>query len=165
METDAYISLGSNLGDRELNLLMAIAELGKLAHCRITAVSSFYETSAVGMEDETPAFHNAVVRLSTTHDSPVELLHKLQQIEREKFDRQTTVGVQSRKMDLDLLLFGKQILATDELTLPHPRMTRRKFVLVPLLEIAPDFIDPASNKKLNHFLQDLPADQQIKKVE
>lgn len=165
METDAYIALGSNLGDRKLNLLTALAELGKLQHCRITGISSFYKTAAIGMAEDAPAFYNAVARLATTLISATELLHKLQQIEHEKFARKPSTTVKSRTMDLDLLLFGEQIMETGQLTLPHPRMKMRKFVLVPLLEIAPKLVDPASGKKFNEILQTLPPEQQIQILE
>ena len=79
METDAYIALGSNLGDRELNLLRAVAELGKVTGCRVTALSRFYETSPVGMPQDTPTFYNGVVRV-TTSLSAQGLMEQLQRI-------------------------------------------------------------------------------------
>ncbi|CAH2032663.1 2-amino-4-hydroxy-6-hydroxymethyldihydropteridine diphosphokinase [Trichlorobacter ammonificans] len=165
VETEAYIALGSNLGDRELNLLRAVAELGRLPGCRVTALSGFYETAPVGMPDGTPSFYNAVLRLSTTVASPLDLLHELQRIERDLFGRSRSTTPQSRRMDLDLLLFGEQTRATEELTLPHPRMTQRKFVLMPLLEITPDLIDPRSGRPLRELLPTLPPDQQVRALE
>jgi len=165
VETEAYIALGSNLGDRELNLLLAVAELGKITGSRITALSSFYETAPVGMPEGTPSFYNAVARLSTTLPSPFELLKELQRIEQQVFARAASSVPASRRMDLDLLLFGGQMLESLELTLPHPRMTQRRFVLVPLLEIAPELLDPASGAPLKTLLTGLSADQQIRILE
>lgn len=165
METEAYIALGSNLGDRELNLLRAIAELGRITGSRVTALSSFYETAPIGMPEGTPAFYNAVVRLSTAISSPLELLKELQRIEKEIFGRAASAFPASRRMDLDLLLFGSQTLETAALTLPHPRMTQRRFVLTPLLEIAPELADPASGTLLKKLLAALSPDQQVRRLE
>lgn len=164
METDAYIALGSNLGDRELNLLRAVAELGKTAGCRVTALSRFYETSPVGMPSGTPAFYNGAVRLSTTL-TPHELLYELQRIEREIFGRVAAVKPQSRRLDLDLLLYGTTQLVTPDLILPHPRMKVRRFVLLPLVDIAPELCDPTSKLNLAELLASLETDEQVSPVE
>lgn len=165
METEAYIALGSNLGDRELNLLLAVAELGKIAGSRVTALSSFYETAPIGMPEGTPSFYNAVARLATTLPSPFELLKELQRIEQQVFGRAASAVPASRRMDLDLLLFGNRILDSVELLLPHPRMTQRKFVLIPLLEIAPELVDPTSGVPMKQLLDRLPAEQRIRILE
>lgn len=164
METEAYIALGSNLGDRELNLLRAVAELGRIRESRVTALSSFYETTPVGMPEGTPSFYNAVARLSTAVSSPQELLQELQRIETQVFGRAPSAMPASRRMDLDLLLFGSLTMETAELTLPHPRMTQRRFVLVPLLEIAPELAGPAGGL-LKDYLTALPAGQQVRLLE
>lgn len=164
METDAYIALGSNLGDRELNLLRAVAELGKLTGCRVTGLSRFYETSPVGMPKGTPAFYNGVARLATTL-APDDLMKQLQRIERELFGRTPAPSPQSRRMDLDLLLYGTEQLTTADLTLPHPRMTMRRFVLLPLADIAPDLREPDSNRTIAELLADLESDEQVNPLE
>lgn len=164
METDAYIAIGSNLGDRELNLLSAVAELGKLEKTRVTALSSFYETSPVGMPEETPAFYNAVVRLATMLPAE-QLLLELQRIERERFGRIATQTMQSRRMDLDLLLYGDLRQEHGDLTVPHPRMTERHFVLVPLIEIAPDLQEPGTGHRFGDLLAQCRSNEQIRKVE
>jgi len=164
VETDAYIALGSNLGDRELNLLRAVAELGKIAGCRVTALSRFYETSPVGMPSGTPAFYNGVARLATTLP-PHDLLRELQRIEREIFGRTPAARPQSRRLDLDLLLYGTTQLATPDLTLPHPRMTARRFVLLPLADIAPGLCDPASKRTIAELLTCLETDEQVRPLE
>ena len=164
METDAYIALGSNLGDRELNLLRAVAELGKIPGCRVTALSRFYETSPVGMPAETPAFYNGVARLSTTL-SAHGLLQDLQRIERKQFGRATSSQPVSRRMDLDLLLYGTEQLETPELILPHPRMAVRRFVLTPLAEIATSLLVPGSNRTVTELLAGLKSDDRVTPVE
>lgn len=165
METEAYISLGSNLGDRELNLLLAVSELGKIPGSRVTALSSFYETAPVGMPDDTPPFYNAAARLLTTLSSPLELLRQLQQIEKAVFGRTPSSIPASRRMDLDLLLFGDRTMQSPELTLPHAGMTQRRFVLTPLVEIAPTLVHPTSGIKLEKYLEKLSYDQQVRILE
>ena len=164
MQVDAYIALGSNLGDRELNLLRAVAELGKIPGSRISALSRFYETSPVGMPPGTPAFYNGVARL-TTDQTPLELLRRLQQIERDVFKRTPAAKPQSRRMDLDLLLYGSEQLATADLSLPHPRMTARRFVLLPLADIAPNLREPVSNRTIKELLACLDTDEQVSLLE
>lgn len=164
METDAYIALGSNLGDRELNLLRAVAELGKLAECRVTALSRFYETSPVGMPEGTPAFYNGVLRLTTTLSADA-LLRALQRIEQQVFGRTPSDRPVSRKMDLDILLYGAAQQDTPELTLPHPRMAQRRFVLQPLAEIAPDLVEPVSGSTVAELLAALQTDEQVRLLE
>ncbi len=164
METDAYIALGSNLGDRELNLLRAVAELGRLPDSRVTALSPFYETSAVGMPVGTASFYNGVARLSTALD-PEDLLSALKRIEAEIFGRLPSATPESRRMDLDLLLYGDIILNRPQLVLPHPRMFRRRFVLEPLAAIAPDLSDPESGRTISELLALLESDEQVKPLE
>lgn len=143
MEIDAYIALGSNLGDRELNLLRAVAELGKIPGSRGPGFR-FYETSPVGMPVGT-AFYNEFARRH--HRTPRELLAELQRIERDSFGRTPAAEPQSRRMDLDLLLYGTEQLTTPDLILPHPRMTARRFVLLPLADIAPTLRELSAGKQ------------------
>ena len=164
METDAYIALGSNLGDRELNLLRAVSELGRLPGCRVTALSRFYETSPVGMPDDTPAFLNGTIRLTTELD-PRDLLTELQRIEQQVFGRSASATPVSRRMDLDLLLYGDQVLNTPDLTVPHPRLALRRFVLQPLAEIAPDLVEPLSGKTISSLLKGLHSEERVTPLE
>ena len=159
MENEAYISLGSNLGDRELNLLRAIAELGKLPATKVSALSRFYETTPVG-DSSLPLFYNAALRL-TTELAPEELLNHLARIERDIFSRNRHGRLEARRMDLDILLIGDLVMQTAELTLPHPRMCERRFVLEPLREIAPDVRHPLSRKTITELFAGLVSDETV----
>jgi 2-amino-4-hydroxy-6-hydroxymethyldihydropteridine diphosphokinase len=160
VEFDAYIAIGSNLGDRELNLLMAVAELGKIAGCRVTGLSSFYETTPVGMPADSQSFYNAVARLKVTL-TPHQLLTELQRIEREKFGRKPSKSPESRRMDLDLLLFDQLQINEPDLILPHPRMSQRRFVLQPLADIAPDLVHPVLGETVATLFKQLSGDEKV----
>jgi 2-amino-4-hydroxy-6-hydroxymethyldihydropteridine diphosphokinase len=149
----AYIALGSNLGDREETLASATEFLGRLG--RVEARSSLYETEPVGFHDQ-PPFLNAVLALETKLD-PVALLHALLAIERE-LGRDRSHGVLSgpRTVDLDLLLMGETVMVGEELTLPHPALVRRRFVLAPLAEIAPELRHPQRHQTMAALLALLP---------
>ena len=127
-----YLALGTNLGDRRANLGAAVVRLH--AFMQIERISSLYETAPAYVTDQ-PRFLNAALR-ATTALGPEALLDVLKQIERE-LGRTTGLRNGPRLIDLDLLLHGDLVLATARLTLPHPRLSERPFVLVPLAEIAP----------------------------
>lgn len=162
METEAYIALGSNLGDRELNLLRAVAEVGSLPGCRVTGLSSFYETSPVGNVDQ-DAFYNAVLRLSTVLDASSLLSHLLQ-IEDESFQRVRTIHQGPRRMDLDLLLYGNSAINEENLVVPHPQLLKRRFVLEPLCEIAPGLLHPLTGKSIHEHLVSLKSGETVIKL-
>jgi 2-amino-4-hydroxy-6-hydroxymethyldihydropteridine diphosphokinase len=157
--SQVFIALGSNQGDRDLNLLRAVAEIGRLAGTRITALSDFHETAPVGPVQQ-PDYLNGAAKLETSL-SPRQLLAELQRIEREVFRRVGTVRWGPRTMDLDILFFGEMVLSEDGLTIPHPRLHERRFVLEPLAEIAPDFVHPVLGKSVSVLLAELPADQRV----
>lgn len=136
--TRSYVALGANLGEPIVTLRAAIAALRELPDSELVAASSLYRTAPVGLKYQ-PDFINAVVAIDTVLPAPT-LMSLLFRIE-EKFGRQRTPnGARNlaRTLDLDLLLYGDQIDTDPALTLPHPRMHERAFVLAPLAEIAPD---------------------------
>ena len=151
--TLAAIALGSNVGDREANFRQAIAGLKGLGE--VKAVSSFYETDPVGYTDQ-PKFLNAAALLETELE-PLPLLHALLEIERAAGrDRSIAPPKGPRTLDLDLLLYGDCVVSGPELTLPHPEMHLRRFVLEPLAQIAPRFVHPLLGKSVAELLQSMP---------
>lgn len=132
----AYVGLGSNLGDREATLRRAIELLDAQEGISVVAVSSFRETDPVGYVDQ-PRFLNGACRLETDL-APVELLHRLLEIERELGRTRDGPRWGPRTLDLDLLLYGDEVMDTPELTVPHPRLAERAFALEPLAELDPE---------------------------
>lgn len=162
MEEYAYIGLGSNLGDRELKLLMAVAELGKLPGTRVTALSPFYETEPVGGVPQ-DNFYNAAARIATTLP-PLELLDRLKRIELEVFHRVPAEHWGPRSMDLDILLYGDQVISLERLTIPHPRLAERRFALQPLADIAPSLVHPSVGKSIVQLLAALTSTETVVKI-
>lgn len=150
------------MGDRELNMLRAVAELGKLPESRLTAISPFYETSPVGNLKQS-AFYNAVLGLATRLAART-LLDSLLRIEVETFKRSRTVQNGPRRMDLDLLLYGVDIINEDDLVVPHPRMTERRFVLQPLCDIAAQVKHPLKGRTIAELLSSLKTDETVTRV-
>jgi 2-amino-4-hydroxy-6-hydroxymethyldihydropteridine diphosphokinase len=154
--------LGTNQGDRELKLLMAVAELGKLPGTRVTALSSFYETEPVGGVPQ-DNFYNAVARISTSL-TPLALLDHLKRIEVEVFKRVPAVHWGPRSMDLDILLYGELVYSSERLTIPHPRLAERRFALQPLADIAPSLVHPTLGRSIAQLLASLTATERVVKI-
>ena len=154
MKGRAAIALGSNLdsrfGDREANVREALRRLGELGE--VKAVSRFYDTEPVGVVDQ-PWFLNAAVVLETELE-PVELMRALLRIEQE-MGRERVVTKGPRVIDLDLLLYGDRVMSTAELTLPHPEMQERRFVLEPLGEVAGKWVHPVLGSTVGELLEQL----------
>jgi 2-amino-4-hydroxy-6-hydroxymethyldihydropteridine diphosphokinase len=153
MPAVAYIALGSNLGDRQRTLDGAVASLRTTPGIVVRSVSRFHETEPVGGPDGQGKFLNGAAALETTLN-PRELLHALQGIET-SFGRVRKVRWGERTLDLDILLFDGRIIREQGLTVPHPRMAERRFVLEPLAEIAPHVVDPVSGRTVAEMLAEL----------
>ena len=160
-ETTVYLSLGSNLGDREKNLRTAIAALAD-AKARVIRVSSFYETEPVDLREQ-PWFLNCAVQ-AETELPPLELLRALRAIESQMGSKKL-VPKGPRLIDLDILLYGDEIIDTPELQVPHPRMLMRRFVLMPLAEIAPNFKHGSWKGTVSRLLKNLPDPSVVRKFE
>ena len=154
-----YIALGSNLGDRVENLLLARERIAS-PHVRLTRASSIYETAPRDIVDQ-PSFLNQVVAAETTL-FPRQLLARLLRIEHE-MGRQRTIAKGPRIIDLDILLFGDAVIHTAGLEVPHPRMAERRFVLEPLAELAPALRPPRSNRTVQEMLSKV-MDQPVRRI-
>ncbi|MBV8056932.1 MAG: 2-amino-4-hydroxy-6-hydroxymethyldihydropteridine diphosphokinase [Deltaproteobacteria bacterium] len=162
----AFIGLGTNLGDRAANYRQAIQRIGHLPESHIVRHSSIYETEPMG--DIKGVFLNGVVELET--EMPAELLiRRLLAIERamgrkRSHERKPSVArrkYQPRIIDLDLLFFDKEIIRTPPLTVPHPRLHERRFVLAPMAELAPALIHPELNISISELLAGLKSPQRV----
>jgi 2-amino-4-hydroxy-6-hydroxymethyldihydropteridine diphosphokinase len=155
-----FVGLGSNLGERELQIRRAVDELGKLPRTVLAHVSSLYDTDPVG-EVEQPPFLNAVAWLETEL-TPRELLWNLLLIE-QRLGRVRTQKWGPRIIDLDLLFYGSLVLEEPDLVVPHPEAHRRGFVLAPLAELAPDFVHPITDQPIAKMLRRLKTDSAVRK--
>jgi len=153
-----YLSLGSNVGDRSANLRTAIDRLAALG--TVVAVSSFYETEPVEFTAQ-PWFLNCVVKLDT-EKMPKQLMSSLLDLE-QNMRRRRVQKKGPRTIDIDILLFGSSVIETKGLTVPHPAMHERRFVLEPLSEVAPDLRHPVFKKTVRELLNSLPSGQGVRR--
>jgi 2-amino-4-hydroxy-6-hydroxymethyldihydropteridine diphosphokinase len=149
----AYVAIGSNLGDKLENCRRAIAELEAVAEIRITGRSRFYQTEPVGFTAQ-DWFVNAAVRMETVL-SPLELLEQLLNIQRQAGRPPDGLRFGPRVLDLDLLMYDGWVWDDPRLTLPHPRMHQRRFVLQPICDIDPNLVHPILGKNVRKLLSEL----------
>lgn len=159
MSEIVYLSLGSNVGQRHKQLCSAMERLQSVG--RIVATSSFYETQPVEVTDQ-PWFLNCAVALETTH-SPEQVLKEVLAIERD-MGRERTRNKGPRNIDIDIVLFGDRVIALPQLSVPHPAMSRRRFVLEPLAEIAAEARHPTLKKTVRELITEIPDQQIVRRI-
>ncbi len=151
MSRTVYLSFGSNLGDRENNLVRGCEMVRALEGFELIICSPIYISEAVDMNGVSPEFLNMVVK-GEYDFTPLELLNSLEMIER-RLGRAEKGQYKPRPLDVDILLFGNEIIASERLTIPHPGITKRPFILVPLLQIEPKLIHPVTGEKMASYLK------------
>ena len=152
MQAEAYLALGSNLGDRRANIMRAVDLLGDVSSS--LRLSSLYETEPAGFESQ-PAFLNAACGLWTRLD-PFELFHEMRRIQ-DQVGGPHTFPNAPRALDIDLLLYDRMVIDTPPLTIPHPRMAERDFVLRPLADLAPSYEHPQLGATIADLLKGVTA--------
>lgn len=152
MENLAYISIGSNMGDRVHFFKKAVELLDGDKGIAVADISSLYETDPVGYTEQN-MFLNAVLKVKTSY-KPEELLEKCLEVER-TLGRKREIRWGPRTLDLDILLYNHVNIETENLSVPHPRMLERAFVIIPLLELDPDIMLPKMEKPLKHVLNEI----------
>jgi 2-amino-4-hydroxy-6-hydroxymethyldihydropteridine diphosphokinase len=157
--SEVFLSLGSNMGDRESNLEQAVKLLKGSGKIKLLAMSSLYETEPVGAQGHGD-FFNCVIKIKTDLN-PHELLSLIKSIEAE-MGREANTHLLPRPIDIDILLYDDLRLESVDLRIPHSRLKARRFVLEPLLEIAPGRIDPETGRPLSEFLEDVKSQKATK---
>ena len=153
-----YIGIGGNLGDPYENCMKAVEIIKEQPFCEIKALSPFYRTQPVGIEGDN-WFINAVLSINTSLSSG-ELIEMLLDIEKEMGRTRSAIRWESRIIDLDVLLFGNDIINDKNLIVPHPRMHLRRFVMAPMADIAPELVHPVLGKSMAEILDEIPLEEQ-----
>ena len=156
-----YLSLGSNIGDRVGYVQQATSLLGACENINIVSTSSFYETEPWGMESEN-WFVNAVIQITTTLE-PEQLLAECQRIENQLGRKRTDKNIEysDRTIDIDIIFYDNIIINTPTLTIPHKHFHRRVFMLIPMLEIAPDFVHPFFGKTVENLYEAIDEPEMV----
>jgi 2-amino-4-hydroxy-6-hydroxymethyldihydropteridine diphosphokinase len=154
----AYISVGSNIGDKLANCQEGIRALAETVHSKILAQSNFYTTEPVDYEDQ-DWFINAMVKLETAQD-PFQLLDQIESIQHAAGRKINPIRFGPRVLDLDIILYNDIIINSKRLVIPHPRMHKRRFVLKPICDINPTVIHPVLKKEMRFLLERLGHDTQ-----
>lgn len=160
-KSDVFLGLGSNIGDRSLHLKLA-SEAIELSIGRITQASVVYLTAPWGLSEQ-PPFYNQAIRVETALE-PETLLGAIQEIEK-KMGRERIVKWDKRIIDIDILFYDQLVYHSEKLQIPHPWLERRNFVLVPLAEIAPNFVHPVLRKTVLELLEISPDTLGVKPLE
>jgi len=161
----AFVALGSNLGMPRQNIMLGLERLRELSDEPLLG-SSFWLTTPVDCPPGSSSFVNAVVGLAPrAGETPESLLAALKEIEKEFGRQPKKILNEPRPLDLDLIVFGAERRASEELTLPHPRAHLRRFVLQPLSEIAPELILPGQLQTVSQLLEELPRDEGVRKIQ
>ena len=155
----AFLGLGTNLGDREDNLRGAVAALASFA--KLGALSGVWETAPLYVVDQ-PAFLNMAACIQTDL-APLALLDRLKGLE-DALGRVKSIRFGPRLIDLDILFHGQAVMESERLTLPHPRLSERRFALAPMAEIAADLIHPVSGLSISEMLERLPDGDDIRRI-
>lgn len=159
MSETVFLSLGSNIGDREKNMMNAARMLSYMEGFELVGHSPIYLSRAVDMDEDAPGFLNMVIKGEFSY-RPTELLNNIETIEN-KLGRTGKGEYKPRTIDIDILLFGDEIIETDRLSIPHRRLTERPFILMPLLQIEPDIIHPVTKEKMERYLDSRDAEDII----
>lgn len=155
----AYIGMGSNLGDPKRNLKEGLRAIEASEDINLIEVSSLYLTRPVEVREPQNDYLNAAIKTETTL-TPQSLLDSLKEIER-RLGRKLNSHLEPRSLDLDILLYNDLVMETDSLSLPHPRLTSREFVLAPLLEVEPELENPVDGEKLSVYYEKLRGSQDV----
>ncbi len=151
MSSTVYLALGSNLGDREKNILKAIAAIKNMEGFELLDNSAIYITDPVEMKTDAPDFFNIALKGEYKY-TPNELLTNIEKIERD-LGREKKGKYLPRTIDIDILLFGDSLIDSPKLTVPHKRLIKRPFMMVPLLEMEADLVIPGTDKRLDSYLK------------
>jgi len=159
MSNTVYLSLGSNLGDREKNLLKAIELISAMEGFEVISYSPIYVNPALEMDKDSPGFFNMIVKGEFAY-RPAELLVNVEEIET-RLGRTNKGECKPRTIDIDIILFGDEVIESDKLSIPHRKMTERAFVLMPMLQIDPGILNPVTKEKLKIYCDKCNCDELV----